>query len=668
MPNPQTPPRHGEMAMIRRAATVTPNSIDVEARTFEVVWTTGATVPRRLYDWANDRIVEIDEVLSLAPGAVRMERLASGRAPLLNAHSNYDLEDIIGVVSKASVGSSEGRANLRMSKREEVEPIWRDVQDGIIANVSVGYDVHRWEITREEGKREQWVAVDWEPYEISLVPMGADDGAVVRDAQALAARAKPRTYATEFEYRATPATEQAKEIIMPEAHTESGSGNVAAQTVETIAATPAAAPDEETIRASERAYGLEIRKAYRDFGVDEKEADRDIEDRKDIHQVRAALQTKLAARSAQARQLPYQTGTGNERGNAREAMSEAMVARILDPRGKKREISEQAREYMEFGFADMAADFIGHKGRMTPGSRDNILHRAFNTTSDFPAFVENIANKVLLERYQTATPTYRALAMRKTFADLRPHAMVRAGDFPNLLQVGETGEIKAGTASESKETVTLATYARQIRLSRNLMINDDLDGLGDILGSIGERVADFENATFFALLTSASGAGPTLATDSLALFHTTHGNLTSSGTAISVDSLGVARALMMKQTSLDGLKLNITPSILLTSPDKLTVAEQLTSGIQPQQASNVNPFSGRLTAVADANLTTANPWYLFATPARAAVFVYGHLQGQEGPQVRTDEPFGVLGMALQVVLDFAVGAIDFRGAYRNAGA
>jgi hypothetical protein len=246
--------------------------------------------------------------------------------------------------------------------------------------------------------------------------------------------------------------------------------------------------------------------------------------------------------------------------------------------------------------------------------------------------------------------------------------MVRAGDFPNLLQVGETGEIKAGTASESKETVTLATYARQIRLSRNLMINDDLDGLGDILGSIGERVADFENATFFALLTSASGAGPTLATDSLALFHTTHGNLTSSGTAISVDSLGVARALMMKQTSLDGLKLNITPSILLTSPDKLTVAEQLTSGIQPQQASNVNPFSGRLTAVADANLTTANPWYLFATPARAAVFVYGHLQGQEGPQVRTDEPFGVLGMALQVVLDFAVGAIDFRGAYRNAGA
>ena len=124
----------------------------------------------------------------------------------------------------------------------------------------------------------------------------------------------------------------------------------------------------------------------------------------------------------------------------------------------------------------------------------------------------------------------------------------------------------------------------------------------------------------------------------------------------------------MKQTSLDGLKLNIVPKYLVVSPDKLTEALKATTVItNPQTTSYANVQGALLTPIADANLS-GNAWYLQADPGSAATHIYGYLDGASGPQIRTDEPFGVLGMAMQVVLDFGVGAIDYRGSYKNPGA
>ena len=74
---------------------------------------------------------------------------------------------------------------MRFSKRADVEPIWKDVQDRIIRNVSVGYRVHKYEQSEPQpGVPVTRLALDWEPYEISAVPIGADAAAQVRaDAQ-----------------------------------------------------------------------------------------------------------------------------------------------------------------------------------------------------------------------------------------------------------------------------------------------------------------------------------------------------------------------------------------------------------------------------------------------------------------------------------------------------
>lgn len=156
-------------------------TIDEERRTVELVFSTGAPVER--YDWWTGK--RFIEKLSLKPEHIRLDRLKSG-APLLNAHSSYALQDQIGVVEGDSIRllAKEARATVRFSRRDDVEPIWVDVRDRIIRNVSVGYRVHRFE--EEQGKDNKLpvrTATDWEPYEISMVPMPADIGSQTRDAE-----------------------------------------------------------------------------------------------------------------------------------------------------------------------------------------------------------------------------------------------------------------------------------------------------------------------------------------------------------------------------------------------------------------------------------------------------------------------------------------------------
>ena len=108
----------------------------------------------------------------------------NGGAPLLNTHGAFDLEDVIGVVERAWVsregGAYVGRATVRFSDRTDVEPIWQDVRNGIIRNVSVGYTVRTYEIREEEGAVPIWTAIDWQPLELSAVPVGADGAAGFR--------------------------------------------------------------------------------------------------------------------------------------------------------------------------------------------------------------------------------------------------------------------------------------------------------------------------------------------------------------------------------------------------------------------------------------------------------------------------------------------------------
>lgn len=159
-----------------RAASFEPSSVNADKRTADLVWSTGAAVQRSDF-WTGRQWIE---ELSMEPAHIRMGRL-NGGAPLLNSHASYDVRNIVGVVESASVDGKEGRATVRFSDRAEVEPIWKDVQAGIIRNISVGYAVYRMkDMSAEDAKVKTLRAVDWEPFELSIVAIPADAGAGFR--------------------------------------------------------------------------------------------------------------------------------------------------------------------------------------------------------------------------------------------------------------------------------------------------------------------------------------------------------------------------------------------------------------------------------------------------------------------------------------------------------
>jgi hypothetical protein len=132
--------------------------------------------------------------------------------------------------------------------------------------------------------------------------------------------------------------------------------------------------------------------------------------------------------------------------------------------------------------------------------------------------------------------------------------------------------------------------------------------------------------------------------------------------------------MMMVQTGLgstglgDGVKLNIQPRFLLAAPGKRQLAIQYTSAqYTPAAPTSINSFAGVLTPLFDANLT-GNPWYLFADPAALPAFVYGSLDSDPGPRVMTRQGFETEGLEFRVAFDFGITALEWRGAYRNAGA
>jgi HK97 family phage prohead protease len=111
------------------------------------------------------------EILDHSKESVVIDRL-NNAAPLLLHHDNRDQ---IGVVEKAWVDDRRGKALVRFSRSARAEEIYQDVLDGIRRNVSVGYIIHEMILEKEEEGMETYRVKRWEPLEISIVPVPADN-------------------------------------------------------------------------------------------------------------------------------------------------------------------------------------------------------------------------------------------------------------------------------------------------------------------------------------------------------------------------------------------------------------------------------------------------------------------------------------------------------------
>ncbi len=208
-----------------------------------------------------------------------------------------------------------------------------------------------------------------------------------------------------------------------------------------------------------------------------------------------------------------------------------------------------------------------------------------------------------------------------------------------------------------------------LRVTRQMLVNDDLGAFTDFGAMIGRRIADFENAIAYAVLNAANGDGPTLVTGNAPVFSTgaARANKAAAGSALDITSLAAGRAAIMRQRSLDGIPIAIGEHMrLLVGPNLEMPARQLTVPVAADQVSRENIYAGMIEPIVEP-LIPANRWYLFAHQQASPVYVYGYLDGAEAPRIGTNPIQGVDGIEISVLFDFGVGAIDWRGGWFNPG-
>jgi hypothetical protein len=666
--------------------------------TARLVLAAGAAVRR--YDWFRERCY--DEVLVVEPGTVRMDRLQRG-APLLNTHSAWDLESVLGKLSNPEIIDGRLECDATFSRRESVAGYVQDVADEIIVNVSVGYARRRIEMVApaEEGGVWTYRVVDWEAFEGSLVPIPADmDAQVVRsaaepaqspDAEAIARRTFPCEF-IELSTRSQPtvgisAATTPKETAMP-GETQGGNPTPAtSSTVDTRSApAQAAAPDLKAAEQAAITRSAEIIELCQRHGLPQLAADY-IRAGKSTADVGLALLDELAKRDAGTGGHRNATGvrTVTDEVQTRMAgMEEAVMHRVHA--GSK--LSDNARQFRGMTLLELARDFLQTRGIDTRGmDRLTLAGEALRFrsglgmmgTSDFSSIMASVANKRLRMGYEENPGTYTRWARRAPNApDFKNISVVQLSATPDLLRVNEHGEFKYGSMTDGGETYALLTYGRVVSLTRQAIVNDDLRAFDRLVAGFGASAMRLENRTVYAQLTS----NPTMA-DTGALFNATavttaggHANLgTGGGSVLQVSSLVTARTAMRLQKGLQGEELNLAPSFLLVPAALEQTAYQLTSSSYvPATVAAINEFrSGGRTAldpivepILDANSSTA--WYLAAANSQVDTVEFCYLDGAEGPVIESEMGFDIDGMSLKCRLDFAAKAIDFRGLYRSAGA
>lgn len=315
--------------------------------------------------------------------------------------------------------------------------------------------------------------------------------------------------------------------------------------------------------------------------------------------------------------------------------------------------------------ADLAHDVLSMSGRLPADKSPAGLISAALGTSDFAELLSNTAARSLRTGYMEQQGSHLAISSEREVPDFREQSLVNLSSAPDLLEVAEFGEYKSGNVVDSASKFKVVTHGRLLQISRQALVNDDLAAFTQLPAAFGAAARRKEADEVFKQITSNVTMG-----DGNALFHASHGNLAASGAVL---SLGAARAAMRRQKSPGGHSfLDIQPAVLLVPTELQTVAEAIVSSfVDPaKQNDAANPAWVRgLTVVADPRLDEHSTisWYLFAGPSTVDGLVRAYLAGQERPFIEEDNEFVRDVMSLKCRLDFGVGVIDYRAAYKNPG-
>ncbi|TRO14349.1 Clp protease ClpP [Ectopseudomonas mendocina] len=446
------------------------------------------------------------------------------------------------------------------------------------------------------------------------------------------------------------------------------------------AAPAAAAPDEAAVRAQIQAAETTrrdgIRAVFQPFAASHGDMLNDLllDSAVTVEQAQAKLLASLAGGAT-----PSAGPSGGQGANAHifagngNLVGDSVRASVLARAGLEEQQNDNRYNFMslrELARASLADRGIG-VASMNPMQMVGLAFT--HTTSDFGTILIDVANRSMLAGWEEALETFQLWTKKGFLSDFKTMHRVGLGEFPSLRQVREGAEYKYVTVGGRSQPIALATYGEIFSITRQVIINDDMNMLTDIPRKMGMAAKATIGDLVYAILTS----NPALS-DGKTLFHADHKNLLTGGTsALSIDSLSKAKTQMATQkTEVEGGKprtLNIRPAFVLTPVALEDKAKQIIrSASVPGADSNSgieNPIRNFAEVIGEPRLddASATAFYLAARQGSDTIEV-AYLDGNELPYMEQQQGFTVDGVATKVRIDAGVAPLDFRGLQKSNGA
>lgn len=312
----------------------------------------------------------------------------------------------------------------------------------------------------------------------------------------------------------------------------------------------------------------------------------------------------------------------------------------------------------------------GFDGRVFPKTetgRNSLLRAAFSVIQ-VPGILSNTANKFVRIGFEAIESTWRAISAIGNVSDFKTRTTYSlTGDLTyDVLHNG--GKITHGTLGEESYTNRAKTYAKMLQISRQDIINDDMDALTRAPVRLGRGAALKLNEIFWAAFLN-----------NAAIFSSGNANLlegTTYALTAGIGALNGANLMFKDQLDPDGNPLGIMPRILLVPNELETIALQLMNSnllnldgqFDPSERGSTNVFAGRYRVAVSSYLTSATNWYLIADPMDLPLIETVFLNGQESPTVETAEAqFDELGIQMRGYHDFGVAYQEYRAGVKVTG-
>jgi hypothetical protein len=307
-------------------------------------------------------------------------------------------------------------------------------------------------------------------------------------------------------------------------------------------------------------------------------------------------------------------------------------------------------------------------GRVFP-ERSIIREANEVTTTVMASVVLNSMTRRLIQDYQGQPQDWRRFCTIRAIRDFKTQDRIRLFDFSSLSTVAENAAYTNLAWDDAKESYTPAKRGNLVYVTREMILNDDLDAVRKIPQKLAVAAGITINEFVYGLFTANAGAGPAMADGFNVFDAANHANAGTS--ALSSAGLQAALIIMLKQTNSGGKRLGIRPRFLLVPPDLLfTALTIVNSTLVPGSNNNdANVLKGVVEVISVPQFTDTNNWYLLTDPAQVETIEIGFVGGQETPELLLqDGPtdgavFTNDAITYKIRWEFGGGWVDYRGAY-----